>query len=472
MTLSTKAFRYICNTMYHPSWSRTLSTLTPEEAGRMACDMARIRMQSSESSPRQHHLDTLMAHAGLIDSANAPMSPPLHTATTYTRPASGIYAPSDAIYSRMDGPTRRLLEQTMAHLECHLDNDCTTNPLVTNTTTAHPPTSFAFASGLMAASSILLSHTAPLTVLLPMDCYHGVSSALTHVFARFQVSVIRVDYRNAQWHEALEQIPSHHDILVWLETPSNPLCHVLDVAHVCSLVATSSRRERITTVVDSTLAPPPIQQPLLWGADGVLHSATKYLGGHSDALLGIVTPSPWTEQGRLLTSRLSQVQTLVGGVASPWDCWLTLRGIRTLAVRVQHQSRTALHLAEYLHNKTQTSNTLIHKVHYPGLPSHPQYAIAQRQMQHGLYGGVLSIEFVDASHAMAFAGALTTIQRATSLGGTETLIEHRASIEPPDRVSSPPGLLRISVGLEDVHDLIADVDAALDITAQLFGSGA
>jgi cystathionine gamma-synthase len=192
-----------------------------------------------------------------------------------------------------------------------------------------------------------------------------------------------------------------------------------------------------------------------------MHSGTKGIAGHSDALLGLVTASPLTEKGKILGPLLRQVQIAVGGVASSLDSWLALRGIRTLAVRVERQSNTAMEVAKFLEQ-----NPLVKEVHYPGLQSHPQHEIAKLQMSGG-FGSVLSLEMEDEVVATALAAALTTIQRATSLGGTETLIEHRSSIEPPDRTTSPPGLLRLSIGLEDAKDLISDLDRALLIAKEV-----
>jgi cystathionine gamma-synthase len=197
------------------------------------------------------------------------------------------------------------------------------------------------------------------------------------------------------------------------------------------------------------------------GADVSMHSGTKYMAGHSDSLLGIATASPITKRGKELAPVLRSVQIDAGGVASPWDSWLTLRGLRTLQIRVERQSKSAQSIAEYL-----DQHDLVTAVHYPGLVNHPQHDVAKQQM-HGGFGGVFSVELQDEIMATAFAGALRTIQRATSLGGTETLIEHRASIEPPGRVTSPPGLLRVSVGLEDVNDLIRDMEKALSIANQV-----
>jgi cystathionine gamma-synthase len=181
------------------------------------------------------------------------------------------------------------------------------------------------------------------------------------------------------------------------------------------------------------------------GVDANLHSGTKYMGGHSDLLLGLVTTSPWTERGRALGTRLKQVQYAAGAVASPFDSWLTLRGLRTLHVRVERACQTALALATFL-----STHPSVHIVHYPGLEAHPQHDIAVRQMKNGGFGGVLSFELPTEAQAMAVVGA-----------------EHRASIEPPGRVTSPPGLLRVSVGLEDASDLIQDFARALAIAEEV-----
>lgn len=259
----------------------------------------------------------------------------------------------------------------------------------------------------------------------------------------------------------IRSLPNDQDSIVWMETPSNPQCQILDIESLCSFIR--SINPAITTVVDSTLAPPSIQRPLLQGADIVMHSATKYIGGHSDVTAGVVTCNPLTERGQALLPKVREAAMCVGGVASPMDSWLAVRGLRTLGIRAKKQSRSALAVAKFLTNQ----GDLVTKVHYPGLESHPDHKIAAKQMLDGQYGGVLSFEMESASHAMALAGALQIIQRATSLGGTETLIEHRASIEPPERVVSPVGLLRISVGLEDENDLIHDLSNALEITKQV-----
>lgn len=458
--------------------------LSPEEAGRRAQELLASYEERERSNPHKRpktntlDVSTVLAHAGVSGNAsssttaashqesldNISMSPALHMSTTFTRPAHGQYAPSDSIYARADNPTRLLLEREIAQLECH--NPSSTSPDFAgsdNTTTAQP-VCCAFASGMMAASSIILAHSTPLHVLLPHDLYHGVPTVLADVFTRFQVTTHQVDMTNESG--IFSGIPNEGDVIVWIETPSNPKCHVINIQAVRDALSKTKKeiQARTTIVVDSTLAPPVITRPLLLGADIVVHSATKYLAGHSDALIGVATTSPWTCKGTEIGARLKQVQIAVGGVASPMDCWLTLRGLRTLQVRVERQCKTAQKIAEFL-----SQNTIIQAVHYPGLGSHPQHKAARHQMKGG-YGGVMSLEMKDASWAMALAGALQVVQRATSLGGTESLIEHRASIEPPHRRTSPPGLLRLSLGLEDPDDLIADFSRAIEICKEVFAS--
>mmetsp|Transcript_34129 Transcript_34129/g.52380 ORF Transcript_34129/g.52380 Transcript_34129/m.52380 type:complete len:196 (+) Transcript_34129:1061-1648(+) len=192
-----------------------------------------------------------------------------------------------------------------------------------------------------------------------------------------------------------------------------------------------------------------------------MHSGTKYLGGHSDVLLGLVVCSTLTESGQHIGPRMHTVQAAMGSVPSPLECWLTLRGMRSLHLRVERQCNNAMELAEFLNNHQHVT-----KVHYPGLENvYPHYDVAKKQMS--AFGGMMSIEVESEAMAMAVAGGVGTIRRATSLGGTETLIEHRASIEPPERRYSPPGLLRISLGLEDINDLKDDLNTALEIASEV-----
>jgi len=243
--------------------------------------------------------------------------------------------------------------------------------------------------------------------------------------------------------------------LFWFESPSNPKCNVLDVPILCEIIRENAPDASV--VLDSTLAPPVLWKPLMLGPDLVMHSATKYIGGHSDVLMGVVTANPNTAKGIELVPRLRQVQACVGGVASPMDCWLALRGIRTLDVRVKRQCESAMKLATFL---TSQPDTIVAKVNHPGLEEHPHHGIASRLFAEGC-GGTFSVDFVSADVALRWTRGLSLAVSATSLGGTETLVEHRASIEPSGRVTSPPGLVRISVGLEAADDLIEDFDRAL-----------
>jgi len=456
-----------------------------------------------ETASTSTNLATLLAHAGIEsgDRENVPMSPPLHTATTYTRPPDGIYKDGDSIYARMDNPTRLLLEKTVYELEC------------SGVSHENGESSLAFSSGMQAVTAILLAHAtsgaATTTVLIPNDVYHGVRTLLSDVFCRHGVSVRELDMVGGTGADTILDMISEiaktesttnadnnrhrSSVIVWMETPSNPKCQVVDIKSICDALQSAGDGWGdvldVTTVVDGTMASPVLTRPLELGADLSFHSGTKYLGGHSDALLGTVTASPVTSRGKELYPLLKSVQIAGGGVASPWDSWLVLRGMRTLHVRVERQCKTALSLAEYLEEKMDDSSSdgedndssspwmsevAVKAVHYPGLASHPQHAIASKQMvlatggeSSSCYGGVLSFELDTELEATAFAAALRVCQRATSLGGTETLVEHRASIEPPGAVVSPPGLLRVSVGLEDAGDLIRDFEEAFAVVAEV-----
>jgi cystathionine gamma-synthase len=234
--------------------------------------------------------------------------------------------------------------------------------------------------------------------------------------------------------------------MVWVETPSNPLLKVADIA----VIAAIAHGAGALCVVDNTWATPVLQRPLDLGADLSIHATTKYLGGHSDVLGGAVV----AREAGALFERVRFIQGNGGAVPAPFDCWLVLRGIRTLAYRVRAHAEHAMAVARFL-----ASHPQIERVHYPGLESHPGHAVAARQMRG--FGGMLSIEVRGGEPAaMALAARVKIFTRATSLGGTESLIEHRASVEGPES-KTPPGLLRLSVGLEHPDDLIADLAQAL-----------
>jgi cystathionine gamma-synthase len=463
----------------YPKWSRNRIRIaplslhsgeTPSSCGELAHAMRRKIEGNKQSNPSMHwrtSMATQLSHAGLSicesqensTNFNAPLSPPINLATTFERPSSGEYGDGGLIYSRSCNPTRKLLEDAIGRLEmnfAHADGSCRHDTIA--------PT-FAFSSGMAAVASLLLACRSPVKLLIPKDVYHGLPTQLYNSFSEHGVSHESVDMTNLnELQQTLEEnTESGGSLIVWTETPSNPLCQVTDiqaVANIVQKVAKQKHHGRIMMVVDSTWAPPCITLPLSLGADVVLHSGTKYLGGHSDVLLGVASCSPLTGNGRWLAGRLKAVQTSVGAVASPLECWLTLRGLRTLHLRVERQCQTAMKLAEYLHGHKH-----VIKCHYPGLKCHPQHIVAGEQMS--MFGGMLSFEVESEQMAMAVAGAVHIIRRATSLGGTETLIEHRASIEPAERRTSPSGLLRLSVGLEDWEDLKHDLEVALDVASQI-----
>ena len=451
---------------------------SPGAAG--AASYALSEKLEHERGPYTSSMSTILSHAGLSMHAsiveghrdNRPLSPPIELATTYERPPDGKYRENDWIYSRQRNPTRKLLEDIMGKLEtAKIDRD--TLNIDDYDKSCMAAMGFAFSSGMAAIASLLLAHKTPVKVLIPTDVYHGLPTqfALTlnnHGVLHQTVDMTNIEHLNGIISKNIENASgSEGSLIVWMETPSNPLCQITDIKEICKMVdgirsAQGSDRFRITTVVDSTWAPPCITQPLKLGADIVVHSGTKYLGGHSDVLLGIICTSPFTGQGKWLHEHVAAVQTSVGAVPSPFECWLTLRGLRTLHLRVEQSSRSAYQIAKYLEKHKD-----VNKCHYPGLATHPEHGIATRQMNNNLYGGMLSFEVNDERKAMAVAGAVKIIRRATSLGGTETLIEHRASIEPPERRTSPPGLLRLSVGLENVEDLLFDLERALDTAAKV-----
>ena len=274
--------------------------------------------------------------------------------------------------------------------------------------------------------------------------YFGIRSLIdeTDIGSRFEF--VPVDMRDTSAiHQAVSNAPTG---LVWTETPSNPLIRVIDVNAACAI----AHEAGALAVVDNTWATPLLQRPLELGADAVVHSATKYIGGHSDLMAGVVVVPP----GSPLESALRMIQRHKGSIAAPFDCWLALRGLQTLPVRMQAHCAGALQVAEAL-----TKHSSVEKVLYPGLSSDPGHALARRQMSG--FGGMLSfIVRGGADAAMAVGTRLRLIVRATSLGGTHSLIEHRASVEGPKSMA-PAGLLRVSVGLEHPQDIIDDLYQAL-----------
>ncbi|MGN6103675.1 MAG: trans-sulfuration enzyme family protein [Kofleriaceae bacterium] len=369
--------------------------------------------------------ETLAAQAlHAIDAATGAVVPPIHLATTYARdPAYQLIGPG---YTRDDNPTPVHAERVIAALE-------------------GGPAALAFGSGMAAATAVFRALCRPGDhVIAPRVGYFNLRGWLDRFCARWGLQVDLVDTTDlAAVRAALRPGTTR---LVWIETPANPTWEVTDIAAVADLAHAAGA----LCAVDSTCATPVHTRPLALGADLVMHSATKYLAGHSDALAGLVVTARLDDAW----AQLRELRHDEGAVLGPFEAHLLLRGMRTLYPRVERAQRTALELAHRLAALPGVT------VRYPGLPDHPQHAIAARQMQGG-FGGMLSIQVAGGAPA-----ALDVVRRlavwvpATSLGGVESLVEHRASVEGPTS-PTPPDLLRLSVGLEHVDDLYDDLHQAL-----------
>ena len=374
----------------------------------------------------KHRFETLAVHAGrAADPHSGAVTPPITLATTFERSADGSF-PGGHVYTRSSNPNRDALEAALAALE-------------------GGATALAFGSGQAATAAVLQSLATGDHVILPSDLYHGTRYLVRDVLARWGLAADFVDLRDLA---ALRAALRPATRLIWAETPSNPQLRIADLAAIAGI----ARQHGALFAVDNTWATPLLQRPLEFGADIVMHSTTKYFGGHSDVLGGalILREAP----NGPLAERLRAIQRLGGGVPSPFDCWLLLRSIPTMPARVRLQSESAGRLAAFL-----AGHPRVEVVNYPGLATHPNHDVAARQM-HG-FGAMLSFEVRGGeAGAMAVAAGVRLITRATSLGGVETLIEHRASVEGPD-TATPRNLLRLSVGLEHVEDLIDDLRMAL-----------
>jgi cystathionine gamma-synthase len=369
-------------------------------------------------------IETLAVHAGHdVDPGTAAVTPPIHLSTTFAREADGSYR-AGFLYSRYTNPNRAALERCLAELE-------------------GGAAAAAFASGSAATMTLLQSLGAGSHVIIPDDAYFGTIKLARDIFGPWGLEMSIIDMTDlANVKEAMR--PSTK--LIWLETPSNPLLRVVDITAIAEIAHNGGA----ICAVDNTWGTPVLQRPIDLGADVSMHSTTKYLGGHSDVLSGALI---FRENGELY-QKVNSLQMVGGAVPSPFDCWLTMRGIRTLPLRVNAQTANASALAEFLENDPR-----VEAVHYPGLKSHAQHAIAARQMSG--FGGMLSVQVgKNREQSLAIAGRLELFTRATSLGGTESLVEHRASVEGPG-TRAPENLLRVSVGLEHIEDLQADFDQAL-----------
>jgi len=371
-------------------------------------------------------LQTQSIHAGRsVDPSTGAVTPPLHTSTTYERDLDGEFSRKFA-YIRAATPNRDSLEACITALE---GGDET----------------ISFSSGMAASLAVFQSLAPKDHVLLHRDVYYGVRELMEGFFAKWGLAHTLVDMRDI---DEVKKACRPETKLFWVETPTNPLIEVVDIRSV----AEAAQNAGALVVCENTFATPVLQRPFELGADMVVHSLTKYLGGHSDAMGGSVT----LKNNPALVAQIRDFQHTGGAILSPFDCWLILRGVQTLVPRVRLHCENARRIAEFLATHKNVS-----KVRYPGLANDPGHQIAKSQMKD--FGGMLSFE-VRGGRAEAFSvtAALKIILRATSLGGTHSLIEHRASIE-GKTTRAPESLLRLSVGLEDADDLIRDLDQALSV---------
>jgi len=379
-----------------------------------------------QSRPDRLKPETIAAQAGgAVDVATGAIVPPIHVATTFVRDADNQYR-RGYCYGRSDNATVRQTEHVLAQLE-------------------EGAATLLFASGMAAATTAFLALERPAHIVAPKAMYWGLRQWLTEDASSHGVEATFVD---AGDHSALRAaIRPGRTRLIWVETPSNPLWTITDISEAARIAHDAGA----LLAVDSTVPTPVHTRPLTLGADMVLHSATKYLNGHSDVVAGAIV---FARTGAALESA-ARLRSMLGAILGSFEAALLLRGLRTLHVRVRHQSASAMTIARHF-----ASHPAIERVLYPGLDAHPGHAIAARQMQGG-FGGMLSMRIKGGeTAAIAAAGHMKVWKRATSLGGVESLVEHRSSIEGAGS-PCPTDLLRFSVGLESIEDLIADIERSL-----------
>jgi cystathionine beta-lyase len=374
---------------------------------------------------------TKAIHAGVHpDPSTGAIMTPIFQTSTYVQEAPGKHKGFE--YARTQNPTRKVLEENIAALENGRYGVC-------------------YSSGLAAMDAIVKTLKSGDEVLAVNDLYGGSYRLLTKVYDQFGVQSRFIDMSDAS---ALESQLNSNTKILWIETPTNPMLNIVDIQAICKV----AKSKRIKVVVDNTFASPYLQNPLDLGADYVLHSATKYLGGHSDVVMGIVVT-----KSKALADKLYFIQNASGAVPGPQDCFLVLRGIKTLHLRVQRSCDNAFAIAKYLLGHKKVS-----KVYYPGFKDHPNHKIAKKQMK--AFGGMVSFDLKSNTFATAkkILKATKLFSLAESLGGVESLIGHpasmtHASIPKADRmkVGLTDSLIRLSVGVEDVDDLIGDLEKAL-----------
>jgi cystathionine gamma-synthase len=370
--------------------------------------------------------ESLAAQAlGWVDATTRAISPPIHASTTFIRDADNQYR-SGRAYARADNPAFDQAEALIARLEEGAQGAL-------------------FASGMAAATAVFQSLTPGDHALAPKVMYWSLRNWLVNFATQWGLQVDLIDMTDPG--AVRGALKPGHTKLVWIETPANPLWTITDIAATAALAHAAGAR----VAVDSTVATPVLTRPLTLGADVVMHAATKYLNGHSDLIAGVLV----TRDDDDFWKRIKTVRAQIGGTLGSFESWLLLRGMRTLYLRVRCASASAQRIAEHFARHPRVEAVL-----YPGLRDAPGHAAAARQMQGG-FGGMLSIRVKGGeAAAIATAAHVALWKRATSLGGTESLVEHRASVEGAG-TPAPPDLLRLSVGIEDAADLIADLEQAL-----------
>lgn len=355
---------------------------------------------------------------------------PIHVATTFARKKVG--QPTGGFeYSRSGNPTRYALEKNLAELE-------------------NGKFAFAFSSGLAAITNVLLLLAAGSHVISIDDVYGGTRRLFRHVFEQFGLEFSFIDFVTGA---DIKKHVKKNTKMIWIETPTNPLLKIVDITSVCKF----AKSKNVTTVVDNTFASPYFQKPLRLGADIVLHSLTKYIGGHSDTVAGCVILDD-----KKIAERLKFLQNAVGAILSPFDSFQILKGIKTLSLRMEKHEENAKKVVAFLRHHKK-----VKKIYYPGLPTHPGHEIAKKQMSG--FGGMVSFELVgDLAKSVKFLESLKIIAIAESLGVVESLIEHPASMthasipkEDREKIGLSDSLIRLSVGIEDVEDLIDDLKQGL-----------
>lgn len=367
--------------------------------------------------------ETLAIHASnTYKSSTGDVTQPISLSTTFLRDENGEY-PGGHVYSRVSNPNRDALEKVLAKLENGVE-------------------ACAFSSGNTAGMAVFQALKPGSHIIAPDDMYWGFKKQLQTIFR----DTLEIDFIDLTDVHNIEQYIKSNTVLIWVETPSNPLLKITDLTAISKLTI----KHNLVLACDSTFASPCLQNPIDYGADLVMHSTTKYIGGHSDVLGGVLI----TAEKTALWEAIRNIQQIGGAVPSPFDCFLLLRSIKTLAYRMKGHCENAIKLAEYLEKHDK-----IEAVYYPGLPSHPQHEIAKSQMKG--FGGMMSVLVKGgAGDARKVVNTVKLFAQATSLGGVESLIEHRASVEGPD-TKTPQNLIRISVGLEHIDDILVDMEQAL-----------